>query len=196
MRAMEKADEILDLLKKGDKRGLEMLFQHFYRPLVVFALKYLPQQDEAEDVVQEVFIKFWEQKVFLSINKYLRSYLYNAVKNKCMSLNEERKDITMEPVETLVDFPDTEMPDEEAWEKKIQLVRKEVMAIPEQARKVFLMVAVEEKRYKEVAAELGLSVNTVKTMLRRTLATLRGRLDDSTYLHLWLMVIKNQFLFS
>ena len=190
---MEKADEILELLKKGDKRGLEMLFQHFYRPLVMFALKFLERQDEAEDVVQEVFIKFWEQQTFLSIEKYLRSYLYNTVKNRCLNVKESMEGVTMEPVETLVDFPDTETPDEEEWEKKIRPVREEVMALPEQTRKVFLMIALEDKSYKEVADALGISVNTVKTALHRALTTLRGRLDKATYLHLWFLVMKRRF---
>ena len=192
---MEKADEILELLKKGDKRGLEMLFQHFYRPLVMFALKFLERQDEAEDVVQEVFIKFWEQQKFLSIDKYLRSYLYNTVKNRCLSIKEAMEGVTMEPVETLVDFPDTETPDEEEWEKKICQVREEVMALPERTRKVFLMIAVEDKSYKEVGDALGISVNTVKTALHRALTTLRGRLDKESFLHLWFFIIKRRFAF-
>ena len=51
---MEEADKILVLLKQGDKRGLELLFRRFYRPLVMYALKFVPQQEEAEDIVQEV----------------------------------------------------------------------------------------------------------------------------------------------
>ena len=62
---MDELDKILQLLKKGDRRGLELLFHHFYKPLVFYAMNFLVQQEEAEDAVQEVFIKFWEGKRFL-----------------------------------------------------------------------------------------------------------------------------------
>lgn len=60
---MENMTEILDLLKRGEKKGLQLLFHKFYKPLVMYAMKYVHRQDEAEDMVQEVFIKFWEKTV-------------------------------------------------------------------------------------------------------------------------------------
>ena len=72
---MDELDRILQLLKKGDRRGLELLFHHFYKPLVFYAMNFLAQQEEAEDAVQEVFIKFWEGKRFHAIKNSLRPYL-------------------------------------------------------------------------------------------------------------------------
>ena len=80
---MDELDKILQLLKKGDRRGLELLFHHFYKPLVFYAMNFLAQQEEAEDAVQEVFIKFWEGKRFHAIKNSLRPYLYQSVRNYC-----------------------------------------------------------------------------------------------------------------
>ena len=52
---MDELDKILQLLKKGDRRGLELLFNHFYKPLVFYAMNFLAQQEEAEDAVQELY---------------------------------------------------------------------------------------------------------------------------------------------
>lgn len=186
---MEKADEILMLLKQGDERGLKMLFQYFYKPLVMYALKFLPQLEEAEDVVQVIFIKFWEQEQYKKVDNYLRSYLYHAVKNRCLTLNESREGIVMEPVESLLEFSEEESPDEEEWAERIQQVRDEVALLSERSRQVLLAIVVERKRYKEVADALNVSVNTVKTTLQRALSTLRERLDKKTFAQLCVLIM-------
>lgn len=181
-RRMEEADKILALLKQGDKRGLELLFRHFYRPLVMHALKYLPRQEEAEDVVQEVFIKFWERKRFDMIHHYLRSYLYQAVRNRCLNILESRAGITMEPEASLLEFSDTETPDDSEWNDRIEEIYREIDRLPDRTRKIFTAIVLDDKRYKEVAEELGVSVNTVKTTLSRALSTLRSNLSGGAYL--------------
>ena len=178
---MEEADKILVLLKQGDKRGLEMLFRRFYRPLVVYALKFLPQQEEAEDVVQEVFIKFWERKRFDMIDNYLRSYLYQSVRNRCLNVLESRAGIIMKPVDSILEFSDTEMPDETEWNSRIDEIYREVDKLPDRTREIFTAIVLNGKRYKEVADDLDISVNTVKTSLSRALTALRSNLNEGTY---------------
>lgn len=189
MRCMEEADKILVLLKQGDKRGLELLFRRFYRPLVMYALKFVPQQEEAEDIVQEVFIKFWEQQRFDMIDNYLRSYLYQSVRNRCLNMLESRAGITMQPMDLLLEFSDTEMPDEAEWNERIEEVYREVDKLPDRTREIFMAVVLNGKRYKEVAEDLGISVNTVKTSLSRALSTLRSNLNERTYLVLLLLLL-------
>lgn len=189
MRCMEEADKILVLLKQGDKRGLELLFRRFYRPLVMYALKFVPQQEEAEDIVQEVFIKFWEQQRFDMIDNYLRSYLYQSVRNRCLNMLESRAGITMQPMDLLLEFSDTEMPDEAEWNDRIEEVYREVDKLPDRTREIFMAVVLNGKRYKEVAEDLGISVNTVKTSLSRALSTLRSNLNERTYLVLLLLLL-------
>ena len=189
MRCMEEADKILVLLKQGDKRGLELLFRRFYRPLVMYALKFVPQQEEAEDIVQEVFIKFWEQQRFDMLDNYLRSYLYQSVRNRCLNMLESRAGITMQPMDLLLEFSDTEMPDEAEWNERIEEVYREVDKLPDRTREIFMAVVLNGKRYKEVAEDLGISVNTVKTSLSRALSTLRSNLNERTYLVLLLLLL-------
>ncbi len=186
---MEEADKILVLLKQGDKHGLELLFRRFYRPLVMYALKFLPQQEEAEDVVQEVFIKFWERKRFDMIDHYLRSYLYQSVRNRCLNIRESRAGITMKPVESLLEFSDTETPDDTEWNERIEEIYREVDRLPDRTREIFTAIVLNDKRYKEVAEDLGVSVNTVKTALSRALSALRSNLSEGAYLVVLLMIL-------
>lgn len=185
---MENADNILQLLKQGDKRGLELLFRHFYKPLVFYALKFLENKEEAEDVVQDVFVKFWEEKRFYAIENYLRSYLYQSVRNRCLNLIEARKGITVCITDETKQIAEVEYLDETEWNVRIDRIYQAIDRLPERTREVFLKIVLEEKQYKEVAEEFQISVNTVKTLLARGLATLRKELDEKTYLFLLFLI--------
>lgn len=178
---MEQADRILELLRQGDKRGLELLFRSFYRPLVMYALKFVAHQEEAEDIVQEVFIRFWEKNSFQMVEHYLRSYLYQSVRNRCMDELGKMAEVKLESMDSLWDFADSEMPDETDWNTRIDDIYREIGKLPDRTREIFVAVVMGGKRYKEVAGDLNISVNTVKTTLSRALVTLRSNLNDRAY---------------
>ena len=173
---MEEADIILILLKKGKKEGLERLFREFYNPLVIYAYRFLNDQAEAEDVVQEVFIRFWNRNQFSDIQQYLRAYLYRTVHNYCLNRLEGRKGAAVVPLEELRNFPAEERKEEEELLWRLDEIYREVGKLPERSRRVVQAVFLENKRYKEVAQQEQISVNTVKTLLQRSLGLLRKRL--------------------
>lgn len=185
---MDELDRILQLLKKGDRRGLELLFHHFYKPLVFYAMNFLAQQEEAEDAVQEVFIKFWEGKRFHAIKNSLRPYLYQSVRNYCLNLLEGKKVVLTEPINSGMDMAENEYLDESEWNTRIDQLYKAVDRLPDRTREVFKRIVLDGKRHKEVAEEFEISVTTVKTLLARALAALRAELSEKTYSILLLFV--------
>lgn len=182
---MEEADIILNLLKKGEKKGLEMLFRKFYSPLVVYACKFLKEQTEAEDVVQEVFIKFWKRDQFTDIQDYLRSYLYQSVHNACLNRLALRKGHICSGLEYARNLAEEEIPDEKERLDYLQEIYQEIENLPEKTRMVFQSVILEGKRYKQVAEEQNISINTVKTLLSRALSALRNHLSNSAFIFLF-----------
>ena len=172
---MENMTEILDLLKRGEKKGLQLLFHKFYKPLVMYAMKYVHRQDEAEDMVQEVFIKFWEKNSFISVASQLKAYLYQAVRNHCLNYLEknERIEITEE-----------EMSEEAIWNLRMEEIYQEINNLPPRSREIFIAIVFHNKKYKEIAGELNISVNTVKTILSRAMLTLKNNLNKKSYLFL------------
>ena len=177
---MTELDKILQLLKKGDRRGLELLFNHFYKPLVFYAMNFLAQQEEAEDAVQEVFIKFWEGKRFHAIKNSLRPYLYQSVRNYCLVLTES--------IGSGMDMAENEYLDESEWNTRIDQLYKAIDRLPDRTREIFKRIVLDGKRHKEVAEEFEISVTTVKTLLARALAVLRAELNEKTYSILLLFV--------
>lgn len=171
---------ILSLIKKGDKKGLEMLFEDFYRPLVVFAYRYIRNKEESEDIVQEVFIKLWESKQLLQVNTNIRIYMYQSVKNTCLNWLKNRSRINTETLENISET-NKELLDEGDWSDYIEEIHQKIDKLPEKTREIFTSVVIENKKYKEAADDLGVSVNTIKTVLTRALDTLRNGIRKGAY---------------
>ncbi|CCZ09724.1 MULTISPECIES: RNA polymerase sigma factor [Culturomica] len=181
---MENMTEILDLLKRGEKKGLQLLFHKFYKPLVMYAMKYVHRQDEAEDMVQEVFIKFWEKNSFISVASQLKAYLYQAVRNHCLNYLEKNANHRLENSFERIEITEEEMSEEAIWNLRMEEIYQEINNLPPRSREIFIAIVFHNKKYKEIAGELNISVNTVKTILSRAMLTLKNNLNKKSYLFL------------
>jgi len=187
---MKKTDTtILTLLKEGDKMGLEMLFREYYRPLVMYASQYLERKEEAEDLVQDVFVKFWESRQYLEININLRSYIYQTVRNASLNTIKSKSKYQFDTLDDLPELSVEEMLDESDWNEYINDIYKRIDMLPPRTRKIFTSIILENKKYKDVAADMNISVNTVKTSLSRALSVLRSNLSKSANVVLTLLLI-------
>nr|WP_320120428.1 sigma-70 family RNA polymerase sigma factor [uncultured Marinifilum sp.] len=169
---------ILGAIKKGDKKGLDNLFERYYKPLVLFANAYLNDIHLSEDIVQEQFIKFWNAELYkgLQTSKVLSSYLFTLVKNA--SLNQIKK---VDVLAKTAEFSHFDFAEEEARrlaDDGIQKVHKALDELPEKTKMVVECIMLQNMRYKEAAEELEVSVNTIKTLLRGGLAKLKESLKD------------------
>ena len=187
---MEFSDKHIMELIRGDKeKGIKLLFDHYYRPLVLYAEEFLKDFEIAEDVVQELFVKFWTTDHFLeSINTSLGAYLYTSVKNSCYTYwhrkdvlrNTEEYDHLDIPVEMIADLD----------EERIDQVMTAVRELPDRTRQVVEAVMIRDLKYKEVAEELNISINTVKFLLKEGMRRLRNRFSSSDEIFLFLLFRK------
>ena len=173
----DQEQNIIQNLKNGDESGLRQMFDTYYSPLCAFALKYIDSFDLAEDLVQEVFIKFWEKRSVEQLHGSLKSYLFTAVKNNSLNYLRQNNKYRIEELDDEFDILMEDTPDKEDLEMKKQKLYKELDALPPQSRLVFEAIIFNDKRYKEVAEDLDVSVNTIKTHFSRALKQLRSSLD-------------------
>ncbi len=166
--------DILTLYRRDDHKGMLAIYNKYYKCLCLFANRITGNMQMAEDVVQSVFVKCWQEQCFLTIKTSLKSFLFVSVRNA--SINEARKNAPMslseapEAKTTLSSFNDDEdFPDPEF----VKLLDKVIKELPEKGKQVFMMIVADDRSYKETAASMGISVNTVKTHLSRALARLR-----------------------
>lgn len=164
---------ILDLFALDPKAGFRLLFETYHMPLCVYAFQLTDSFTLAEDIVQEFFIYFWEKKSYKNISTNLRNYLYLSIRNATLLHLKKNKLISMEELsDNEFNVTDDFYEEDELHELEKQLMQ-ELQKLPPQELAVVKAIVLENKRYKEAAEELNISVNTVKTHLSRAMKELR-----------------------
>jgi RNA polymerase sigma-70 factor (family 1) len=172
-----KDDEILKLLNSHDENGLKLMFELYYKPLVVFSLKYISSFETAEDIVQDLFIRIWDEKKYKTVSSSLKSYLFASARNSSLNYLKKNTNINIESIDKFENelvFEEHNMIEIE--ERREQLLA-EVEKLSPKTKLVFEAIVLEGLKYKSVAELLGVSVNTVKTHYSRALKTLRKSLN-------------------
>lgn len=185
---MNSEEQILfELLKAGDEKAYGILYKKHYAILCHFANFYLHDRFLAESVVEDVIFHLWENREGLNITKSIRSYLVMAVRNKCLDTLKLKRNQTEKPISTLSDKAGYYMDSQTAGDSPYgtllskELEEKVIQAIeslPAECRQVFIKSRMENKKNKEIAEELGISVNTVKYHLKNALKVLREKLEN------------------
>jgi RNA polymerase sigma-70 factor (ECF subfamily) len=84
-------EQLITTLKAGDITAFEMLFRTYYQPLCNYAFTYIPDRDEAEEIVQSTFLNVWEKRENLAIHTGVKPYLYAMVRNACLNAIQHEK---------------------------------------------------------------------------------------------------------
>ncbi|NQX38486.1 RNA polymerase sigma-70 factor, ECF subfamily [Pedobacter steynii] len=169
---------------------LELLHRSYYDRLLYYAWTIIHDKETSRDIVQEAFTSYWNQKEYVSSNLVqVRNFLYVNIKNAC--LKHLRHDKVVDKYRKLQD-PD---PVEEACvlNKMIQAevigeIYAAIASLPEGCRKISKMGYLEGLKNQEIADQLGISINTVKTQKKRALELLRLKLNPETFLALTLLL--------
>ena len=166
------------LRSKSDHTFIKELFDEYYVRLVHFSFQFIGDRDEAEDIVQDAFIKFWDYSTSIADNGLaIKSFLYTSVKNA--SLNVLRHNKVAEQHIQLQDRNPIEDSVIHAIVKSEVLseIYKAVESLPASCQQISRLGYFEGKKNHEIAEELGISINTVKTQKQRALKLLRLRLS-------------------
>lgn len=167
--------ELLKELKSGSLRAYEQLFKKYYKPLIIKAFLLLKDEMEAEDLVQTIFIEIWDRQLYLNIDSSVKSYLYRAVQNRCLSYLNKQKTIKKKFTDYIYAFDEVEddqVSDQYELEEQFNTA---LHKLPMQRFEAFNLVYIENKKYKEAAVEMGITVNSIKTHLKLALKVLRKR---------------------
>lgn len=187
---MNRSGEILVALKKGEKSAFKAFFSEYYDVLVLFATGILKNVDTAEDVVQDCFVNVWENSHFERLTDGLDRYMFHLVKNA--ALNElrgaQRRELRHEKAMTEMPL-NTEVEDGYGEQDEMEALYTAINQLPPDRRRVFMMISAEGMKYQDVADALGISINTVRTQMGRSLKFLRESLKGQLFtslLFLWL----------
>ncbi|MCP2025836.1 RNA polymerase sigma-70 factor (ECF subfamily) [Flavobacterium sp. HSC-32F16] len=173
-------EELIQSIKAGSKEALTILYDRFCRQLLAFSYNLLKDRELCEEIVQDVFIDFWNRRYELQIKVSLQSYLYATVRYKIFAEFRKDKAIRVELYDDInsrmqYSTPETRMIHEEL-EEQVRLI---IDNLPDKCQLVFNMSRNEELSHKEIAELLGISTRTVETHITNALKVLRDSLGHA-----------------
>jgi RNA polymerase sigma-70 factor (ECF subfamily) len=180
--------ELTKLLVSGDHKAFIEIYNRFQALLYVYACKITKDREEAEDIVQEVFIYLWDKRSTIILKSNISSYLYSAVRYKFFNLLDHKK-IRTDYTKSFQNFLDAGeyITDNYIREKEFsQLIEKEISALPDKMREIFELSRRQNLSRQEIAEKLNISEKTVKNQISNALKILRGKLGFFPFLFLLL----------
>lgn len=175
---MDERQAIVPGLKKRDVRVYEVVFKEYYQPLVMFVMRHVGSRDVSEDIVQDIFVKLFENSSTLPDDMHLKSWFYKVARNAAVDYLrhlqvEDRYKFLMADAMLAASEADKEV-DEEVCDK----IHSAIESLPEQCRLIIQLNVLEGKKYLEIAEELGITLNTIRTQVSRGYKKLRDILSE------------------
>lgn len=163
-----------------------------------FAQEYIIREEDAENIVQDVFLELWERKSFFAAKTNLFAYLFTTVKNRCIvflrhqTIVQETADkIQSDYLKMLqMKFHSLEVLDEQLFsEPDIEtIIQKAIDSLPERCREIFILNKLEGKKQKDIAQQLNLSIHTVESQMAIAYKKLKEVLKDHVSIFILLFI--------
>ena len=168
-------DRFARRVQNSDKEAFNMLFNMLWEPMYTYAASMLPDRSVAEDLVQEVWIDYWQRREEVQI-RHIKPYLYRAIRYRCYNALRDSKftPLQAETAHTITTPAETEL-EEDVTElsKKIQTI---IADLPERCREIFTLSRIHHYSNTEIAGQLQISRRSVENQLSLALAKLRREL--------------------
>lgn len=167
----------MGLVKESQHEAFSELYHRYNQLLLLYAHKKLQDKGAAQDIIQDVFVAIWENREQLQINDSVKGYLYQAVRNKALNVFARQK-VSDKYLESLGNFLDRS-PGETDYHIReqdiLQTIGQEIALMPPQMRLVFELSRYHYLSHREIAAKLGISEDTVRKHIQRSLKRLKGK---------------------
>lgn len=183
----ELSDVVLtQLLQADDRAAFAEIYSRYKRLLFVHAHRKLRNQEEAEDVIHEIFASMWSRRLELSFTGHLAGYLYTAVRNRILDYysKQHKNSIYIQSLQKFIDDGEA-VTDHLLRENDMNtLIDQEIAQLPRKMREVFELSRKSELSHKEIAAKLNISEQTVRKHIHHALKILRARFGSYVIFYL------------
>lgn len=174
-------------LREGNEEVFEFLFRKYFLKLCLYAHHYVRDNKVAEEIVEEFFVYLWDNHENIHIESNLSGYFFKSVHNRCLKYLRHEKIKRNFSKEGSYVFTERELlepiseqiPEAYLAAKELEhTIIDALNTLPDQCRKVFELSRYEDLSYQEIADKMNISINTVKTHMKRALSTLKDALKD------------------
>ena len=190
MNQKESEIELIRAFKKGNTIAFEKLFQKYHKKLYAFLFHLLHSKEDAEEIVQETFIKIWEKREDFIEGYSFNSFLFTIAKNAFLNLN--RKKINRRVFENHLDFLEEistgKTDDYVIFQETRNIINTIIEGLPPKRKEIFLLRRIEDLTRKEISEKLGISVITVDNQLTKANNYLKEQLKKYSLLLLILFL--------
>ena len=176
--------QLIALLHDEDRGAYTEIYNRYSKLLYQHAYKKLRSQEEAEDIIHELFTVLWAKRFTLTPNESLSGYLFTAVRNRILDFISG-KNVRADYISSLQHFMDNEIAvtDHRVRSNMLKdMINAEIALLPDKMRTIFEMSRKEQLSHREIAEILGVSEKTVKNQINNSLKMLRKRLGFFVYL--------------
>ena len=192
MKNLRSNSELVLLIQRDDQVAFYHIYERYFKKLYWFVLKYIKQKEEAEEIVQEVFVKIWESRSKIDAYSSFESFLFTVAYNATISVIRKKASETkyiehirsLQHVNNSPDFVDEIYFNE--LHSKVQSLLNELT--PRQ-KEIFKLSREEGLSHDEIAKKLNISVNTVKKHMANTLAFLKSQFNNDLIINLFLVFL-------
>ena len=171
----EVESNIIASLTAGNHDAMDYLFDNYYNSLCNHALRLVKDATAAEDVVQEVMMTIWKKRTQIKIESSLKAYLYRSVTNRSLNHLRDKRNQVVEIEDKYLDVS-ADVEQKMYYNETEQIIMNEVNKLSPRCRQIFIMNRIDQMKYKEIAAELEISVKTVEHHIAKGLHILRDSL--------------------
>lgn len=178
--AQSNDNDLIARIKEGDEVAFELVFYRYKGKLYDFIRRSLPEEEDIESIVQEIFVRIWINRVELDPAQSFNGYIYTIARNEIYGHLRKlmtRKKYQQEILQSLTDSSNSTEKQIEYQELE-RIISKLIEEMPEKRREIFRESRVEGLSYREISEKLHISENTVDTQIRKALGFLKTKLRN------------------
>jgi len=172
--------DLIVRLKAGDQTAFELLFHFYYPGLVMYSTQFTTDKMEAEEIVQDFFVRFWQKHQQIVPSDSIKSYLFLCVKNGSLNFLKHKK-VEDKYIRKMAELSNQYLaydPDLYLASELQEKVKNAIDLLPEKCREVFIMSRMQGLKNEEIATNLNISRRTVETQISKALKVLRIELKE------------------
>lgn len=184
-------NNLVQLLQKGNVEAFDSLFEVYSQKLYGFALKYFKNESDAEELVQEVFVKVWENRQTLKSELSFKSYLFTIALNQIRKhFNHKATSLRyLESIQNEPEMVENQAIQENDYESALLQINLIIEQMPPRRREIFMKSKLDGKSSKEIGVELNISAGTVDNQVSEALRFIRTRLKSENLAILLFVVL-------
>jgi RNA polymerase sigma-70 factor (family 1) len=173
-------EELMQEIKAGNMFAFDVLYRKYNKKLYKFGYSILKSTVEAENLIQDVFLNLWENRLKVEKNSSIKSYIFTITYNSAISIirKKARESQFIEYLKSLQEITEAPVNVELEYNELTKKLDEIIKELPQRQKEVYLLHKVEGLKYNEIAERLNISVNTIENHMSHALKTIRKKLGN------------------